>query len=168
MNAHQLASLIAQSITGHADYATKPSKAIRKWDGKTPYGIHPVWCAMTVLTETSLPEDLRVRIAQALLFHDFLEDTTAKLPDMLTDGVRELVDEMTFESSAVEMQEVWSRSAEAKLAKVYDKTSNLLDGSWMTQEKRAQYADYLLRLCEVVEKAYGPLNIITIARAIAA
>lgn len=167
MNAHQLASLITQSITGHADYATKPSKAIRKWDGKTPYGIHPVWCAMTVLTETVLPEDVRVRVAQALLFHDFKEDTTAELPDRLADGVRELVDEMTFESSEVEMQQIWSRSNEAILAKVYDKTSNLLDGVWMTPDKRTKYVQYLYRLCAFAEQAYGTLNITIMARAIA-
>ena len=42
-----------------------------------------------------------------------------------------LVREMTFESFQEEVEHLWSRSAEARLLKLYDKVSNLLDGSWM-------------------------------------
>lgn len=166
MTAQELAGVIGYTLRAHAESPTKPSKAVRKWDGKTPYGIHPTWCAMTLLAETTLPEELREAGAQALLFHDILEDTTAGLPEGTSARVAELVEGMTFESSDEEMELVWSRSDEVKLLKLYDKVSNLLDGSWMSGEKRERYAGYLLRLCDAVEPIYGGLNIIRIARAI--
>lgn len=167
MTAQELAGFIGYSFAAHAEQPTKPSKAVRKWDGKTPYGIHPTWCAMTLLTETSLPEELRATGAQALLLHDVLEDTTAGLPQGTPDEVAKLVEGMTFASSDEEMELIWTRSQEIKLLKLYDKVSNLLDGSWMSKEKAERYAAYLLRLCDEVEPQYGKLNIIRIARAIA-
>lgn len=167
MTAQELAGLIGYSFRAHAEQPTKPSKAVRKWDGKTPYGIHPTWCAMTLLTETTLPEELRATGAQALLLHDILEDTTAGLPEGISAEVAKLVEGMTFASSDEEMELIWTRSQEIKLLKLYDKVSNLLDASWMSEEKRERYAAYLVRLCDDVEPRYGQLNIIRIARAIA-
>jgi (p)ppGpp synthase/HD superfamily hydrolase len=161
-----LSALISFAVDAHRDSATKPSKAVRKWDGKTPYGIHPTWCAMTLLTETTISEELRITGAQALLLHDVLEDTTAVLPEGTPAAVRKLVEEMTFEGSDEEMEHIWSRSLECKLLKLYDKVSNLLDAAWMTAEKRSRYAAYLAKLCDAVEPTYGRLNIIRIARAI--
>ncbi len=164
---HALASLVSFIFQAHQDHATKPSKAVRKWDGKTPYGVHPTWCAMTLLTETSLSEEIRVIGSQALLLHDVLEDTTEDLPPGTSERVSALVAEMTFESSDEEMEKVWTRSRECKLLKLYDKTSNLLDGAWMSAEKRGRYVAYTLRLAEEVEQHFGAeLNILKIARAV--
>ena len=162
-----LLQLVAYAWSAHADLPTKPSKAVRKWDGRTPYAIHPLWFAMTLLTEVTLPEDLRMRGARALLLHDVLEDTTAGSPLGLDPQVVSLVEGMTFASSDEEMEQVWSRSDEVKLLKLYDKTSNLLDANWMSPEKRIRYRAYLLRLCDAVEPIYGSLNIITMAKAVA-
>ena len=165
-NSISLSGLIDFIFMAHAEMSTKPSKAVRKWDGKTPYGVHPTWCAMTLLTEVTLPEDIRATGAQALLLHDILEDTTAGLPDGVSSKVAQLVEDMTFASSDEEMRMVWSKSKEVKLFKLYDKVSNLLDGSWMSAEKHARYVAYTLRLCDEVERRYGALNIVQIARAI--
>ena len=161
-----LLPLINYSFTAHAEKPTKPSKAVRKWDGRTPYAVHPLWCATTLLTETSLPEDLRMRGAKALLLHDVLEDTTAGLPEGLEPQVVSLVEGMTFASSEEEMEQVWSRSDEVKLLKLYDKISNLLDGSWMSHEKKGRYVAYTKRLLGEVERDYGLLNIVRIARSL--
>lgn len=161
-----LLSLISFVFTAHGNQATKPSKSVRKWDGRTPYAVHPVWCATTILTEAALPEELRIRGSQVLLLHDVLEDTTAGLPEGLSVEVIDLVNNMTFESSEQEMEMVWDRSSEVRLLKVYDKVSNLLDGSWMSKEKRDKYVAYTLRLTQDVEKDFGPLNITRIARSI--
>lgn len=166
LSASQLWNQINYCIRAHATQATKPSKAVRKWDGRTPYGIHPIWCAMTILAETTLPKKIRTEGAEALLLHDILEDTTLELPEGTSVEVRALVEGMTFESSDEEMRLIWNRSLEIKLLKLYDKVSNLLDGSWMSLEKRARYKKYLLALCDEVEPHYGKLNIIKIARAI--
>ncbi len=161
-----LANLIAYIFEAHASHATKTSRSYRKWDGKTPYAIHPTWCGMTILTETTLPEEVRVTGAQALLLHDVLEDTTAGLPAGTSPRVKEVVEKMTFASSDAEMEAIWSCEPEIRLLKLYDKVSNLLDGAWMSDDKRRLYVDYVRRLCDNVASQYGELNIVRIARAI--
>lgn len=170
MIAQRLVYLIRFCFEAHADRWKHPAKAYRKWDNRTPYGIHPTWCALTLLTETTLPIALRMHGVIALLFHDLLEDTTVTEEELLqytSSDVVELVIGMTFKSAEEEMETVWSRPKEIRLLKVYDKVSNLLDGCWMSPEKRKRYAAYLLRLCDDVETEYGQLNITRIARAIA-
>lgn len=169
MEALELSQIIHQVLIAHAKHSKKPKNAFRKWDGRTPYGVHPIWCAMTFLQETSpaLSEDFRWAGAHALLLHDVLEDTEALLPDRTPSEVVELVREMTFASFEVEVRDIWSMSLQTRLLKIYDKVSNLLDGAWMQPEKRQRYIDYVLQLCNNVEPHFGPLNIIKIARAIA-
>ncbi len=151
----------------HQEHPKKANKAYRKWDGKTPYYTHPLWCATTILTETSLDETTRNEGAQVLLYHDLLEDTTFDLPSTLEERVRELIKEMTFAGGSVEeMQKIWERPAVIRLYKLYDKVSNLLDGSWMPEQKRQRYETYTQALCKDVERNYGTLNITKIARGI--
>ena len=145
---------------------SEDKKSTRYWDRKTPYSIHPIWCAMTLLHETSFPEELRRDGSQALLYHDVLEDTVYTLPDWLSERVQGIVRDLTFESSQEEMEKIWAKSPEVRLLKLYDKTSNLMDGIWMGHEKRGRYAEYTLRLCRDVERNYGELNITKIAKAI--
>ncbi len=165
MDAERFSNLIDFVFRAHDKFAREPRKRFRKWDGATPYAIHPVWCATTLLTETTLPEDIRHHGALALLLHDILEDTEAPLPSRLPARVEVLVEEMTFASYEEEVELVWRRSELCQLLKVYDKTSNLLDMNWRT-DKRDQYVAYTLRLCDVAERRFGPLNIVKIARAI--
>lgn len=165
--------VISLVIEAHRDYPRKPEYAFRKWDKQTPYSVHPLWCMMTFLQETKLPKSIDREIcAFALGFHDVEEDTIMGLPAWLVREVVELVDMMTFEekegksSTEVEIAEIWERPKIARLLKSYDKTSNLLDGSWMTGEKwNEQYVPYVLKLIDDVEKNYGKLNIVYIARA---
>lgn len=71
-------------------------------------------------------------------------------------------------STAIEIREIWDRPKIVRLLKLYDKVSNLLDGSWMSDEKwNNQYVPYVKRLANDVENNYGTLNIVRIARAIA-
>lgn len=164
---NDLDELIRYAFRAHRDQARTPEKAVRKWDGATPYGIHPVWCAMTILAETSLTNDLRKDGAIALLFHDLLEDTFADLPKDTSTRVRMLVEEMTFESFTAECEKVWIRSPECLLLKLYDKVSNLLDGVWMSSEKRERYLTHTQRLVVEVEQHFGnSLNILRLAHAL--
>ena len=144
----------------------------RRWDKRTPYSIHPLWCATTILTETTLPQDLREDGALALLYHDVKEDTKDfELPHDLPSRVREWVDGMTFEGASVpggsdiERQHIWSRPPEIRLFKLYDKTSNLLDVSWAPLHRITIYKDYTRQLIEDVVPRYGELNIVRMARA---
>ena len=159
--------LVNDCISAHC-FSVKPSKAVRKWDGKTPYSVHPIWCATMILHETALAEEIRVDGSQALLFHDVLEDTLAELPNYLSDRVKKLVQDMTFESSDEEMLKVWDKPIEVKLFKLYDKVSNLMDASWMSPEKLRKYREYTNRLTQEVQTHYGELNIVKLAKILAA
>jgi (p)ppGpp synthase/HD superfamily hydrolase len=154
-------------LEAHQDYPRESSKAFRKWDGKTPYFIHPLWCATTIATETDLDEKTRQEGYLSLLYHDVLEDTTQSLSEKLEQRIIELVENMTFlDGISQERQEIWGKPREVRLYKLYDKVSNLLDGSWMSDEKKREYQDYTQDLCKNVEQNYGPLNITKIARGV--
>lgn len=166
LDANQLAKLISFSFQIHETFPKEPKKTVRYWDGKTPYAIHPTWCAMTLLTEVSLPEFIRENGAQALLLHDILEDTTAELPDDCPTIVKSWVSELTFANSTAAWKEIWQRSDEAKLLKLYDATSNLLDNSWLSTEKSLYNIEQVRKLVIFVVATFGELNICSIARAI--
>lgn len=167
-SARALLAVIAYAFTAHNDQPTLPRKARRRHDKMTPAAVHPCWGAMTILQEPLLPWRLRWNGAMALALHDVLEDTTAGLPEGTSEVVAKLVGEMTFKSYGEELDSWWKLSSEAKLLKLYDKVSNLLDGSWMPPEKLVLYRCYTLQLSDEAAKQYGELNIVKIARAICA
>jgi isocitrate lyase len=72
---------------------------------------------------------------------------------------------MTFESTPDEMTNVWTRSKESRLLKLYDKVSNIMDGNYMSAENRKKYMEYTTLLLKDVEKEFGgELNIVKIAK----
>lgn len=157
---------INHAIAAHMENPKSPEDAIRFWDKKTPYVVHPIWSGMTLLTETKLPEDIRIPGYQALIWHDVLEDTNLPLPDGTDDEVARLVSEMTFTSFREEQVLIWNKRDEVKLLKLYDKVSNILDASWMNDEKWNNLVDYTLKLRQLVLDTYGDLNIVKIAGAV--
>jgi hypothetical protein len=122
---------------------------------------------MTLLQEPTIPEELRMNGALALTYHDLLEDTLADLPTDTSPRIRDLVVSMTFTGMADEMAQIWNKTPEIWLLKLYDKVSNLLDGQWMASEKAATYKAYTLTLADQVEAHFGHLNIVRMARAMA-
>jgi len=145
----------------------KKIQAFRLWDKKTPYSIHPIWCAMTILTETTLDSKIRVDGWHTLLYHDILEDTTKNLPSTLNQNIRHYIADMTFHGGIdEEIEKIWTKPKCIRLYKLYDKTSNLLDSTWMSPELYARYSKYTQKLLTDVEKNYGPLNIVRIAQAV--
>jgi len=161
-----MGELISYSINAHQDYARRPSKTVRLWDKETPYSVHSIWCALTLLHETDLPEATRIIGSKALVLHDVLEDTTSPLPSNIEPEVVKLVKEVTFDSQDEAMEKIWERSNEARLITLYDMVSNMLDGSWMNDEQRRFYLDYTLKLKDSVKTSYGNLNIVKIAEAL--
>ena len=164
INAEDLEKSIRYAITAHSKYPNVPENSTRKWDKKTPYSVHPIWCAMMLLTETTLPEKLREAGYQALLYHDVLEDTTAKLPEGLSSYVTNLVKDLTYRNSGAAMHEIWEKSKEVRLLKLYDGVSNLLDGIWMDKSKKIKKFEHVRKLADDVEKNFGELNIVKIAK----
>jgi hypothetical protein len=153
-------------IEAHRDHSLSQKKAFRKWDGKTPYHIHPIWCATMLATETTLDDVTRDEGVLTLLYHDVLEDTTPGLPDWLSSRVIDLIGMMTYEGMAEEISQIWHKPKEARLYKLYDKVNNLLDWQRSSVIKHERYQEYTRNLCSDVERNYGELNITKIARAV--
>lgn len=163
----EVRNVIELCYRAHTHHPLEPGKAVRKWDGRTPYFVHPTWCAASILQEPALSEAQRRRGAQALALHDVLEDTTLKLPGSISPAVKKLVLGMTFEGgSAQEMVEVWNRSPEIRLLKLYDKTCNMLDDAFMSLAHRKKTRRYVRRLARDVDANYPGLNIVKLARAL--
>lgn len=148
----------------HDKQATARINRVRLWDKETPYAMHPIWCATTLLSETSLPVSIRFDGATALLYHDVLEDTTSDLKKDLSPKIIAWIEAMTFKGGFDEEVEVlFDRPKEVRLLKLYDKTSNLMDGVWMPADLREKYITLTKRLLKDVQKEYGELNITKIA-----
>lgn len=160
--------LIKVATYSHSQHPIRPSKAFRKWDKKTPFAIHPIWCSMTILTETKLSEQIRELGWQVLLLHDVLEDTKENLSDIYDPEVIRLVKEMSFEGgSTQEMEEIWDKEDIVILFKLYDKVSNILDPFWdANPDYFEKYKLYTLKLAQYVKEEYGLLNIVKMAYAI--
>ena len=151
-------------IEAHTERARKSENRFRNWDQRTPYYVHPIWCAAMIRQETSLAEKDRIAGSQALLYHDIQEDTTADLPEWLPNEVKLLIDNLTFNSSEDEWENLWKKEKIVRLLKLYDKVSNMMDCVWMKPERRQQHQSHLRKLCEDVERNYGELNITKLAR----
>jgi hypothetical protein len=73
---------------------------------------------------------------------------------------------MTFASFSEEREQIWKCSETARLLKLYDKVSNLLDGSWMADAKWDDYVAHTESLGLFASQRFGDLNIVRITRAI--
>lgn len=170
MDTELLQKIIDFVIKAHSQ--KRSEEQVRRWDGETPYSVHPIWCAMAILHETQLSDEIRNDGAVALAFHDVDEDTEAGIPPWIGEMPRLYVKQMTFTSKVgsteIEKKEIWNRPPIIRLLKLYDKVSNLLDGSWMPDKKwNDQYVPYVLHLADDVQRNFGNLDIVKIARAIA-
>lgn len=163
MNFMELRDL-AYVIEAHTQRIKRSAHATRMWDKKTPYYLHPIWCASAIRFETNLPEEIRINGSQALLYHDILEDTEAELPEWLSQDVKSMVQDLTFTSSEDEWLHLWERDKVTRLLKLYDKTNNIIDGIWMEPERKQQHLTHLRRLCKDVRNNYGELTITRFAR----
>lgn len=151
-------------IRAHQLHPKEFQNSYRLWDKKTPYSIHPIWCAMTILTETTLTEKIRQDGSLTLLYHDILEDTTMKLPPGIPRTIRTCINDMTFYGGITqEIQTIWNKKPQIRLFKLYDKVSNLLDASWMSPQLRKTYTTYTRKLLQDVEHNFGSLNIVKMA-----
>lgn len=161
----ELALMIADVFRLHQDFPKKPHKAFRKFDEKTPYGVHPTFLAMLILQEETMPEDDRLRRAKALLGHDLKEDTIADLPDWCQEtAVAKLIDGLTFSDDEDPLIEMWLRGEEVILTKFYDNVANLMSVGKMSPERIAQRQANVQKHLAYVESRYPQLEIIKIAK----
>lgn len=120
---------------------------------------------MMILLDTKLPDDLRNFGALALLFHDILEDTNSTLPEDLPENVVKLVKDLTFDSFSSEVEETLKNSPLIQLLRLYDKTATLYDGD-LNPKRYAEWIDFMEKLLVTVEKEYGELNLVLLAKAL--
>ena len=160
-------------IMGAFDQAHKEERNRFRHDGVTPHGIHSVFCATLVLHEPWLDFATRIKLFLILLFHDVIEDTRAGFPKGLSEDIRQVVlEEMTYLGGGKEEREqIWNKSPTARLAKLYDKYSNLLTTkpgaeSW---DKVPIHAAYIRKLADKVEEEHPRvlLNIVPMAQELA-
>lgn len=152
----------------HQEKVLPTAKALRTLPNgeKIPYFSHSLWCAMMIYLESKLPEKIRYPGAQALLFHDVLEDTDAVLPDDISDEVRHLVQEMTYKGGFNEEKyAVLLKPAIVQLLKLYDKTATLYDGD-LKPKRYQEWTEFMEKLIKTVEKEYGELNIVLLAKSL--
>jgi hypothetical protein len=172
MWAREIDISIGFALMAHSEYWNEEKKACRRHDKKTPCAVHPIWSAMTLLAEPAVPERTRRIGYQALLWHDIFEDTELKKVGRVLKSapkaVQDLVKQMSFSSFKEERRKLWNRSDDVKFLKLYDKVSNLLDGTWMDDETWDGYVDHTLRLATEVAASFPKrdLNIVRIARVI--
>lgn len=153
----------------HQEKVLPTAKALRTFASgeKNPYFSHTLWCSMSALLETRLPESIRDDAAIALLFHDILEDTSAPLPESLTPGAVKLIQDMTYENFQQEVTEVLEKDSVVHLVKLYDKVATLYDGA-LRSFRYPEWLDFTEKLIDLVERAYGDLNIVILGKALVA
>ena len=133
--------------------------------GKVPYLTHPLWCSLIFLNDALIPIKLRKVGYEALLLHDILEDTNAKLPKWVGDKVRKLVSEMTFPSWEEEKKVLLTKPPFIKLLKLVDKLASMYDLDVMPKNKKG-WKKITFALLKDVEKKYGQIRVVQIGKAI--
>lgn len=170
MDHRRFIEYIAFIARAHQEKVLPTAKALRTFPSgeKSPYFTHSLWCAMMLWLDSALPESIRYPGAQALLFHDILEDTSEQLPDDVSDEVRYLVQEMTYKGGFNEEKHaVLTKPPIIQLLKLYDKTATLYDGD-LKPGRCQEWTEFMEKLIETVEREYGELNIVLLAKTLIA
>lgn len=108
----------------------KAHRGQTRWDGKTPYSVHPIKVVETLEYFKITDED----ILSAGYLHDVLEDTDYSkdaIKEQFGERVLSLVEELTFKGDSHDDESYWSQvdklSKDAKWIKLADILSNLGD-----------------------------------------
>ena len=102
----EIIKAIQHAHIAHSQHGNTPDDAVRFHDHITPYVVHPIWCAASLLQESLFPMALRQAGSIALLWHDTLEDTSLPLPEETSQEVSLMVQGMSFNSFAEELAEI--------------------------------------------------------------
>lgn len=141
-------------------------------DGKVPYLTHPFGSALLLVADTEVPYEERERGFKILVLHDVLEKTSLSLPEWIEDGVKEGVEEVTYRGKNVLEEKLkWARSKKdpfLRLLILYDAFWSLYErhigGS---NERRKLWKNGVVELADDIEKHYGNVRIVQLARTVA-
>lgn len=140
-------------------------------EGNIPYITHPLGAALLHLADTSLPLKERELGFKILLLHDVQEDTSFPLPDWVEPGVKEGVKEMTYTGpNQLEEKIKWIKTKD-----IFVRLLILYDAFWSLYERhvggplnrKEMWRKNVLSLADDIEKNYGSIRIVQIARAAA-
>ena len=162
----ELKRFIDFAYKAHQEHIARPDHDMRQ-DGKVPYITHLLWCAMMLLGDKTIPFEERKKGYQALLLHDVLEDTSLPLPDDIDPEVKQLVEDMTYDSWEEEKKGVMEKGEFLKLLKLLDKTSTMYDSRTLSRpEKNPDWVKFTKQLLEDVRPRYGHSQVVAVAEAI--
>ncbi|MEK7564725.1 MAG: hypothetical protein AAB394_02045 [Patescibacteria group bacterium] len=135
-------------------------------DGKVPFVVHPIWCAMVLLNDTRIPYEERRIGYQALLLHDVLEDTSLKLPEWVEPEVAKIVQEMTHETWEEEI-DIDKKSSLVQLLKLVDKTATMYDENMRPDpQRRRNWRELIEKLLKKVEPNYKDSRVVSLAKTV--
>ncbi|MFA6304928.1 MAG: hypothetical protein WCV73_00370 [Patescibacteria group bacterium] len=158
-----LKQLLDLAYSAHQEHNTR--KDFRQ-DGKVPFVVHPMWCALTLLNDQRIPFEERELGYQVLLLHDILEDTSLEIPDFVEPKVLECVKEMTHDSWEEE-QNISDKSNFIKLLVLCDKIASMYDETVRNEpQRRKEWKILTQKLLTDVEKHYGSIRLVTLAKAV--
>lgn len=141
--------------------------------GNVPYIMHPLWCASMLIADTQIPYEQRELGFKALILHDVLEDTSLELPEWVESEVKDVVNELTFESFEQAKKEYAGKSTFIKLLLLYDELSSMYenhvginDDLDKAEKKRKDWKEFTIKGIKEVEKEYGNIRIVQVGKAI--
>lgn len=155
--------LLDLAYTAHQEHNTRNDF---RQEGRIPFIVHPIWCALTILNDQRIPFEERELGYQVLLLHDILEDTNVKVPNFVSQKVLDYVKEMTHETWESE-QNIDNKSDFIKLLKLCDKISSMYDETVRkVPQRRHEWKQLTQKLLEAVENHYGNIRLVTLAKAV--
>lgn len=158
-----LKRLLDLIYSAHQEHNTR--KDFRQ-DGKVPFIVHPIWCALTILNDQRIPFEERELGYQVLLLHDILEDTSLEIPDYVDQKVLDCVGEMTHDTWEEE-QNIENKSDFIKLLKLCDKIASMYDETVRDEpQRRREWKSLTQKLLSDVENHYGNIHLVVLAKAI--
>ncbi|MDO8512404.1 MAG: hypothetical protein Q7S57_03970 [bacterium] len=138
--------------------------------GMVPFVVHPIWCALMLLNDLSLPKEQRELGFHVLLLHDVVEDTTLPLPQDLSEEVVRLVGEMTYKNFDEEKTLVPYKSTFIQFLKVIDKVATIYDNfgddNIMKPERKKEWRQYTELLLKNTEADFGHTQSYKVAKLI--
>jgi (p)ppGpp synthase/HD superfamily hydrolase len=134
-------------------------------EGKVPYIMHPIWCASILITDTRIPYEEREKGFKALILHDVFEDTSLQLPDWVEPNVKEIVRELTFESSDHALASIQSKSINIKLLMLVDGLSSMYE-EHVGPQRRKKWKAMMEIVVKEVEAHYGNIRVVQLAKSI--
>ncbi len=164
---------IADLVEAAVEQRVSDKLWIQKWrqEKHLPYLVYPLWAATTLLTEVSLPKEIRSIGFRALLLRDVIQtDTFAPrgAQKIWFPAVQSIAHNISFDSFEQEEKNIWNhhRSKLNCLLSLYEKTAYLMSDLVMSPLERARYLDHVRKLGHDAEQNFGPLNIVHFARAL--